>query len=112
MTMSFAVPLILAAGLAAWAQDLPRVTTVNPPNGRAGDVISVAGENLAKTHVAKVFLTDEKNDIVVQVTEQTPTSLKFIIPAKASPGRFAVMVQTTGKQPKLIEEPVKLTVEQ
>jgi len=62
--------------------------------------------------VAKVYLTDQKKDMVVEVTEQTATSLKFKIPATAAPGRFALMLLTSGKEPKLIEQPVKLTVEQ
>ncbi len=112
MKLSFAVPLFLAAGLAAFAQTMPRMTTVDPINGKAGDVITVAGENLEKSHVAKVYLTDGKNDTPLDLTEQTATSIKFKIPAKATVGRFALMLLTTGKEPKLIEQPVKLTVEE
>jgi hypothetical protein len=112
MRLSFAVPLFLAATLAAFAQQpMPRMTTVDPLNGKAGDEITVSGENLEKAHVAKVYLTDEKNDIVLELTEQTATSVKFKIPSKAAAGRFALMLLTTGKEPKLIEQPVKLTVE-
>ena len=113
MRLSFAVPLFLAASLAAFAQQaMPRMTTVDPGTGRAGDEITVAGENLQKAQVARVYLTDEKNDFVVDVIEQTATSIRFKIPAKAPAGRFALMLLTTGKEPKLIEQPVKLTVEQ
>jgi hypothetical protein len=106
------VPLFLAVGLAAFAQQsLPKMSTVDPGNGKAGDEITVAGENLEKAQVAKVYLTDGKNDVLVDLTEQTATSLKFKIPVKASAGRFALMLLTTGKEPKLIEQPVKLTVE-
>src|SRR5215471_11395957 len=113
MRLSFVVPLLLSAGLAAFAQQpMPRMTTVDPLNGKAGDEITVSGENLEKTNVAKVFLTDGKNDVQVNVTDQSATSLKFKIPAKASAGRFALMLLTAGKDPKLIEQPVKLTVEQ
>ncbi|MGA2588379.1 MAG: IPT/TIG domain-containing protein [Bryobacteraceae bacterium] len=111
MKLSFAVPLFLAACLAAFAQTMPRMTTVDPGNGKAGDEITVAGENLAKAQVAKVYLTDGTHDLAVELTEQADTSLKFKIPAKAVPGRFALMLLTTGKEPKLIEQPVKLTVE-
>lgn len=113
MKLSFAVPLFLAAGLAAFAQQsMPRMSAVDPGNGKAGDEITVAGENLEKAQVAKVYLTDGKNDVVVDLTEQSATSIKFKIPTKASAGRFALMLLTTGKEPKLIEQPVKLTVEQ
>jgi hypothetical protein len=112
MKLSFAVPLFLAAGLAAFAQTMPRMTTVDPINGKVGDVITVAGENLEKSQVAKVYLTDGKNDTVLDLTEQTATSIKFKIPAKAAAGRFALMLLTTGKEPKLIEQPVKLTIDE
>jgi len=75
-------------------------------------VIAVTGENLEKDTVAKVYLTDGKNDIAVEVTEQTPTSIKFKIPAKAAPGRLALMVLTSGKDAKYIEQPVKVEVAQ
>jgi uncharacterized protein YqfA (UPF0365 family) len=114
MRLSFALPLFLAASLAAFAQQsMPRMNTVDPGSGKAGDEITVAGENLEKAQVAKLYLTDGKNDVLVDlITEQTPTSIKFKIPAKATAGRFALMLLTTGKEPKLIEQPVKLTVEQ
>jgi len=113
MKLSFGLPLFLAAALAAFAQQaMPKMSTVDPGNGKAGDEITVAGENLEKAHVAKVYLTDGKNDLQLDLTEQNPTSIKFKIPAKASAGRFALMLLTTGKEPKLIEQPVKLTVDQ
>jgi len=112
MRLSFALPLFLAAGLAAFAQSMPRLTGVDPSTGKAGDEITATGENLEKAHVAKLYLTDEKNDVVLDVTEQTATTIKFKIPAKATAGRFALMLLTTGKEPKLIEQPVKLTVEE
>ncbi len=112
MKLSFVVPLLLAAGLTAFAQQpMPRMTSVDPANGKAGDELTVAGENLEKTLVAKVYLTDGKNDVLVDLTEQTDTTLKFKIPTKATSGRFALMLLTTGKEPKLIEQPVKVTVD-
>ena len=112
MKLSVAVPIFLAFGLSAFAQSVPRMSTVDPGTGKAGDEITVAGENLEKSQVSKVYLTDGKNDVLVDLTEQSATSLKFKIPTKAIAGRFALMLLTTGKEPKLIEQPVKLTVEQ
>lgn len=37
---------------------------------------------------------------------------KFKIPVKGAPGRLTVMVLTTGKEPTLIEQPVKVEVEE
>jgi len=84
---------------------------VDPTNGKIGDVVVVTGENLQKANVSKVYLTDGKNDLVAEVLEQTDTTIKFKIPAKAT-GRMAVMVLTTGKDAQLIEQPVKVTIDQ
>ncbi len=114
MKLSFVSTLLLAAGISAFAQDaLPRMLSVDPLSGKKGDVISVTGENLDKANVDKVFLTDEKNDTPVEVTEQTATTIKFKIPDKAATGvRLAIMILTTGKDAKYIEQPVKIMIEQ
>jgi hypothetical protein len=112
MKLSFVASLLVAAGCAAYAQQaMPRMISVDPPNGKVGAVIAVTGENLDKAGVAKVFLTDGKNDIPCEVTEQNATTIKFKIPAKAAPGRLTLMVLTTGKDAKYIEQPVKVTID-
>jgi hypothetical protein len=109
MKLSFIVPLLLS--IAALAQDaMPRMSSVEPGNGKVGDVIAVVGENLDKANVAKLYLTDGKIDIECVMTEQTPTGIKFKIPDKAK-GRLALMILTSGKEQRLIEQPVKLQIE-
>ena len=103
--LTFALPIALPAEPA-----MPQMTAVEPASGASGDVLTVTGEKLDKENVAAVYLTDGSNDIKVAISEQTATSIKFTIPAEAKPGRFALMVLTAGKEPKLIEEPVKVTV--
>ena len=111
MRLSLIAYLLLGAGTVAFGQQaMPRMTSVDPLNGKIGDVIAVTGENLQKDAVAKVFLTDGKNDTPVEVSEQTATTIKFKIPAKVAPGRLTVMVLTTGKDAKYIEQPVKVTI--
>lgn len=106
------IALLAVLAVLALGQDaMPRMTTVEPGNGKAGDELTIAGENLAKPLVAKLYLTDGKNDLEVQVTEQAATSIKFKIPITAKPGRFSIMILTGGKEPKYIEQPVKVTVE-
>jgi len=110
MRLSLIVPLLLI-GVAAWAQEaMPRMSSVDPASGKKGDVIAVTGENLEKPNVTKIYLTDGKNDVECVITGQTATEIKFKIPEKAS-GRLALMILTGGKEPKLIEQPVKLTIE-
>ena len=112
MRISFVGLVVVAAGLAGYAQQAtsPSIETVDPPNGKVGTVITATGQNLQKAVVAKLYLTDGTNDIQVDVTEQTTTSIKFKIPAKAT-GRMALMVLTAEKEPKLMELPVKVAVD-
>jgi len=113
MKLSLISAMLVTAAMAVWAQEgVPRMLSVDPPSGKKGDVVAVSGENLQKDQVDKVFLTDGKNDTPVEVTEQTATSLKFKIPASVtSGGRLAVMILTKGKDPKYIEQPVKIMIE-
>ncbi len=112
MRLSFVSALLLmAAGLAFAEEATPRMASVDPASGKPGDVISVTGENLQKDLVAKVFLTDGKTDTPVEVTEQTPASIKFKIPDNVAAGRLALMILTGGKDAKYIEQPVKVMIE-
>lgn len=115
MKLSLFVGLLVAAGFAVYAQTAtPRMTSVDPDSGKRGDVLTVSGENLSKEFVAKLYLTDGgdgKNDVEVQIVEQTATAIKFRIPAKAIGGRLALMILTTTKPAQLIEQPVKVTIE-
>jgi hypothetical protein len=114
MIRSVSLPiLLLAAALPLLTQSvMPRMTAVEPGNGKTGDVLTVSGENLEKQNVADLYLTDGTNDLKVPVTEQNQTAIKFKIPGNAKPGRFSLMILTGGKDPKLIEQPVKVTVDE
>lgn len=91
-------------------QTAPNIQTVDPPNGKVGTVITATGQNLQKASVAKLYLTDNKTDLQVDVTEQTATSIKFKIPDKAA-GRMSLMILTSDKEPKLMVLPIKVTVD-
>jgi hypothetical protein len=116
MKTSLTLFLLVAACFVAYAQQppapapSPHMVSVEPANGKAGDVLAVTGENLQKELVVKVYLYDGKTDIQCEVTEQSEKAIKFKIPAKVT-GRLALEVLTSGKEPKLIEQPVKVTVE-
>jgi len=91
---------------------IPSIKSVDPTSAKVGASVKALGENLTKQHVVQVFLTDGKNDIPCQITEQTDTTITFTVPAKATPMRYSVAVLTPGKEPKFIEQPVKLEVVQ
>lgn len=108
-TVCFCVLLALCA--TALGQGMPKMTTVEPDQGKAGEQITVKGENLDKKSVAEIYLTDGKNDLKLPIVEQTAEAIKFRIPPSAKAGRFALMILTAGPEPKLIEQPVKVTIE-
>src|SRR6476646_5520351 len=83
--------LTLAAIVLCAQQTMPRMTSVEPDTGKAGDIMTVSGEHLGKGEVVELYLTDGKKDQKVQVTEQAATAIKFKVPEKVTPGRFALM---------------------
>jgi len=111
MKLSFVAPILMIATLVLYGQEaMPRMSSVDPGSAKVGDVVTVTGENLDKDNVAKVYLTDQKNDLTCEITAQSATEIKIKIPAKST-GRMALMILTGGKEQKLIEQPVKLTIE-
>jgi hypothetical protein len=111
---AISIPLLVAFVLPASLRPqagMPMMRSVEPGSVKTGDVVAIEGENLSQENVAALYLTDGKTDIKVSIIEQTATSIKFRIPSEAKPGRLALMVLTKDKPPRLIEEPVKITVE-
>jgi len=117
--MRLSLSLLAALMVAIWAappavaqEPIPRCTSVEPMSGKVGTEIVVTGENLDKQYVAKLYLTDGQNDIEMVIKEQSPTTLKSVIPKGAKEGvRYRLMILTKGKEPKLIEQPVRFEVE-
>ncbi len=103
--------LSLPLALPAHAQ-VPQMSTVQPDNGKIGSVLRIHGVYLGKEKVDEVYLTDHTFDMKVKVLDQTEDSIEFRIPPSAKPGRLQLLVKTTGKQPKLLEQPVYITVEE
>ena len=113
MKISLITVALLAASFAVYAQEgVPRMYSAEPASAQRGDVITITGDFLDAGCVAKVFLTDGKNDTPVEVTEQAKTTLKFKIPSKMAAGRSAVMILTPGKDAKYIEQPVKVLIQE
>jgi hypothetical protein len=106
-----ALLLLFAAPTRGQTGSLPMMSSVDPLSGRPGDVMTARGDHLGADTVAALYLTDGTIDIKVEIVEQTTTLLKFKIPRAVKPGRLALMVLTSGKEGRLIEEPVKITIE-
>jgi hypothetical protein len=105
----FVLSCLVAFSLLAF-QEFSKVSSVEPESGKTGDVASAKGENLEKTKIGELYLTDGKNDFKVVIVEQSTGEIKFKVP-KAAPGRYRLMVLTANKS-SMIEQPVVFTVEE
>jgi hypothetical protein len=93
------------------AQSMPMVRTVEPYSVKAGAEVLATGDNLGKEIVAEVYLGAGGQNVKVEVTSQADKELKFKVPSlKAGP--YKVFVLTKGAEPAIIEEPVRLVVEE
>ncbi len=108
-TWLIAVLLISCAALVAF-QGQPRCTAVDPDTAKTGDTVNATCENVNKTTVADMYLTDGKDDTKVAVMEHTDDKVKFQVP-RIKPGRYHLAFLTANKA-SMIEQPVALTVEQ
>jgi hypothetical protein len=91
---------------------IPQIRTVAPDSVKAGDVVTLEGENLDQGYVSGIILTDGTTDFRAAITEQADKSIKIKVPASLKPGRFAVVVRLKKDATKEIEQPVKVTVEE
>jgi len=107
--VSLLIALVLSAALVAF-DGFPKVTSVEPDTGKGGDAVSAKGENLDKSSIGELYLTDGKNDTKVAIQEQSGTEIKFTVPASIKAGRYHLMVLTANKA-SMIEQPVVFTVE-
>ncbi len=88
-----------------------RISSVEPGSGKTGDTVGAAGEAIDKARVDELYLTDGTNDVKVQILEQTDSAIKFKVP-KIKAGRYSLMLRTKGPDVKLLEQPIRFTVEE
>jgi hypothetical protein len=88
-----------------------RISSVDPGSGKTGDTVGVTGESIDKAKVDELFLTDGTKDFKVEMLEQSDSAIKFKIP-KMKAGRYSLMLKTKGPDVKLLEQPVRFTVEE
>jgi hypothetical protein len=104
--------VLLAAGVflapLIFAQSTPQVTGVEPPSGKVNDSVTVSGENLGKSNVSAVFLSDDKNDYKATVVEQSEQKIVMKVPQVKS-GNYNVSIQVGDK---LFIKPVRFKVEE
>jgi hypothetical protein len=103
-----ALLLTLPGALSAF-EGLPRCTAVDPDTAKTGDTVNITCDNIDKTTVADLYLTDGKDDTKIAVKEHTADKITFQVP-KIKPGRYHIAFLTANKA-SMVEQPVVLTVE-
>ncbi len=89
------------------AEDVVRVTSVDPATGKVNDTVAIAGENLGKVHVAAVFLSNDKDDFKASVVSQAADKIVIKVP-EVKPGGYNVSIQTGSS---IYIQPVRFTVQ-
>lgn len=89
------------------AQNSPSVKAVDPTSGKVNDSISVEGENLGKSVVSAVYLSDDKSDYKAVIVEQGSNKIVLKIP-QVKPGDYNVSLQAGAA---IYIQPVRLTVQ-
>jgi IPT/TIG domain len=103
--------LLVAALLMAplvFAQGTPRVTSAEPSSGKVNDSVTLAGENLGKSSVSAVFLSDDKTDYMATVVQQAAEKIVMKVP-QVKPGDYNVSVQAGDR---IFIMPVRFKVQQ
>jgi hypothetical protein len=112
MRLRLFTSILSATGFLAFASDpAPQMTEISQKTAKPGEIITVSGLGLNSKNVDEIYLTDHKFDMRVKVLEQKDTTIKFRVPPFAKPGRTQLLFLTRGDEPKLLEQPVYLLIE-
>jgi hypothetical protein len=111
LALLFTTFVLSAAAIDEPVRPTPLVRTLAPTPARPGSELVATGQNLGKDFVASVYLTQGENTYQLEVTSQTPETIKAKVPADLKPGRFGLMVLTRGEVPRDIDEPVFVNIE-
>jgi hypothetical protein len=101
-----AAAILLTSSLAL-SQAAPKITGVDPGMGKVNDNVTVSGNNLEKTSVAAIFLSDDKTDYKATIVEQAADKIVMKVP-QVKPGSYNVSIQVGNG---ILIEPVRFTVQ-
>lgn len=119
VALFFAFLLSLQSVFAAAAVDpknepmpTPLMRTVDPYMVKAGAEVVITGENLQSKIVSDVFMSIDDKNIKLEIVTQSEKEIKVRIPADVRPGSWHVVVLVRTVDPLLIEEPVRINVQE
>jgi len=68
----------------------PRITAVDPVTATGGDLVTARGNELGRSNVRAVYLTDGVRSFPAALVAQTATALQFKVPEEAVAGAWTV----------------------
>ena len=80
----------------------------DPASGKAEDSVTLMGENLGKSSVSAVFLSDDKNDYKAGLMDQSADKIVMKVP-KTKAGRYSLSIQV---KDRILILPLKFEVTQ
>ena len=111
MRLIVATLLLTVSTCFGYADEAPQVSGMSPKSAKPGQVLDITGISLDASKIDEVFLTDHKFDMRVKVLEQNDKLIKFRVPPFAKPGRMQLLLLTKGEEPKLLEVPAYVVIE-
>jgi hypothetical protein len=109
--LAISAACLMAQNSAPAPDPAPQMETLSAKTAKPGDVIEISGVGLSERKIDELYLTDHKFDMRVKVLEQKDTLIKFRVPPFAKPGRMQILALTKGEDPKLLEQPLYLLIE-
>ncbi|HEY6341056.1 MAG TPA: hypothetical protein VIY49_06155 [Bryobacteraceae bacterium] len=68
----------------------PGITAVDSVKANAGDLVTARGNELDRSNIRAVYLTDGVRTLPAPLVAQTTTALQFKVPEEAVPGPWTV----------------------
>jgi len=104
-------PVVALAGDGPADDAATEMQSISVKTAKPGDIVDITGVGLSERKVDELYLTDHKFDMRVKVVEQNETLIRFRVPPFAKPGRMQVLALTKGEEPKLLEVPLYILIE-
>jgi len=98
--------LLVAVVTGLWAQGNPRVTGVDPGTAKIGASLTVKGENLGKSNVSAIFVSNSVDDFPAVLVEQADSKIVIKIP-KVKAGDYNISIQVKSD---ILIQPIRVTV--
>jgi hypothetical protein len=104
--------VVILSSVSCFGDDAPEPRAISAKVAKPGDTVTITGVGLGVSKVDEVYLTDHKFDMKVKVLEQKDSSITVRVPPFAKPGRVQLLMLTKGEDPKLLEQPLYLVIEE